>query len=116
MWRSRLFWRLFGPWAALLLCAIGLPGALLLERVEQYAVGQIEDSLRTKALLVREAVRGLPAEEAPLLQRRMVSLRQEISTRITLLAEDGRVLADSEEEPGVMENHATRPEVRAARD
>jgi two-component system, OmpR family, phosphate regulon sensor histidine kinase PhoR len=34
--------------------------------------------------------------------------------RVTLIAPDGRVLADSEADPASMENHGTRPEVAAA--
>lgn len=34
--------------------------------------------------------------------------------RMTVVAADGRVLADSDEDPAVMENHADRPEVAAA--
>jgi two-component system phosphate regulon sensor histidine kinase PhoR len=34
---------------------------------------------------------------------------------VTVLAADGRVLADSDEDPALMENHATRPEVEEAR-
>jgi len=34
--------------------------------------------------------------------------------RVTIIASDGRVLADSESETGTMENHAGRPEVRDA--
>lgn len=36
------------------------------------------------------------------------------SARITVVATDGTVLADSEEDPGKLENHGNRPEVRAA--
>src|SRR5262249_17300816 len=35
-------------------------------------------------------------------------------TRITVIASDGRVLADSQTETSTMENHADRPEVRDA--
>ncbi|MCZ7662743.1 MAG: ATP-binding protein [Thermoleophilia bacterium] len=34
--------------------------------------------------------------------------------RFTIIAHDGRVLADSDEDPAAMENHATRPEVVTA--
>jgi two-component system, OmpR family, phosphate regulon sensor histidine kinase PhoR len=34
--------------------------------------------------------------------------------RVTLIARDGKVLADSEADPATMENHASRPEVAAA--
>ncbi len=41
-------------------------------------------------------------------------LGKEIRTRITIIAPDGTVLADSEEDPAVMENHGKRPEVLQA--
>src|ERR1043166_4877142 len=37
--------------------------------------------------------------------------KQEIGARITVIAADGRVLCDSDEQSSKMENHATRPEV-----
>ena len=37
-----------------------------------------------------------------------------IATRITVIAHDGTVLADSEEDPALMENHRGRPEVATA--
>jgi two-component system, OmpR family, phosphate regulon sensor histidine kinase PhoR len=117
MWRSRTFWRLFGSIGLLLLCSIGLLGWVVIGRVERQVNAQTEANLRTKAILVREVVTAqpLPDEFFPPLQKRVTSLGQEIATRITLLADDGRVLADSEEDPRAMENHADRPEVEAAR-
>jgi two-component system phosphate regulon sensor histidine kinase PhoR len=115
MWRSRLFWRLFGTVGVLLLGTVALLGVVIVGRVEQHYLGQIEDSLRTKAVLVREVVRAGPQQEGRL-QERIVGLRREIKTRITLIADNGRVLADSEEDPAKMENHAGRPEVRQARE
>ena len=41
-------------------------------------------------------------------------LGKEIDTRITIIAPDGTVLGDSDENPSTMDNHATRPEVRDA--
>ena len=38
----------------------------------------------------------------------------QIGTRITLIAVDGTVLGDTDQDPGTMENHAQRPEVIAA--
>lgn len=42
------------------------------------------------------------------------SLVARTDLRMTVIASNGVVLADSEEEPGTMENHADRPEVAAA--
>ncbi len=38
------------------------------------------------------------------------------SLRVTFIAPDGKVLGDSDADPGTMENHKTRPEVQAAFD
>ena len=53
MWRSRMFWRLFGIFSVLLLSAIGLLGWIVDRREEQRDLEQIEENLRTKAILVR---------------------------------------------------------------
>ena len=42
------------------------------------------------------------------------SLGEKINTRITIIAPDGRVLADSKKDPAAMENHLHRPEVQGA--
>src|SRR5262249_30456548 len=43
-------------------------------------------------------------------------LRKQLDTRLTVIAGDGRVLADTDEDADRMENHADRPEVRQARE
>ncbi len=39
---------------------------------------------------------------------------RDLGTRVTLVAMDGRVLYDSEADPGTMDNHSGRPEIREA--
>jgi two-component system phosphate regulon sensor histidine kinase PhoR len=41
-------------------------------------------------------------------------LGKKISTRITIVEPDGKVIADSEAEPSLMDNHGHRPEIREA--
>jgi two-component system phosphate regulon sensor histidine kinase PhoR len=65
---------------------------------------------------VQEAARDRPAESGARLQQRIEALRRQIATRITLLDEDARVLADSEQNPAEMESHANRPEIRQAQE
>jgi two-component system phosphate regulon sensor histidine kinase PhoR len=115
MFRSRVFWRLFLAFAVLILSALTVLGVLIVHRVERYFLDQLEAGLRTKAVLVREVARGKTLEQVPQLRERVRALREKIITRITLLAADGTVLADSDENPERMENHANRPEVIQAR-
>jgi two-component system phosphate regulon sensor histidine kinase PhoR len=113
MWRSRMFWRQFGTSGLLLLISIGLLGVVIVNRVEQHYLQQIEDSLHDKAILVREIVQGEKADPASL-QVRVQALQKEMAARITLIGARGQVLADSHENPGKMDNHAARPEIKMA--
>jgi two-component system phosphate regulon sensor histidine kinase PhoR len=115
MWHSRLFWRLFGTFTGLIVASTGFLGVSVIARVERHYLRQMEDNLRTKAVLLREVVRDRPAEGGHALQARVRTLREEVDTRITLLDADGIVLADSDEDPARMEPHDSRPEIRAAR-
>src|SRR5581483_10938848 len=108
-----MFWRLAISYTLLILAAVALLDLAVLGRVERHYLDQVEADLRTRAVLVREAVRGLPPAARG---ERVAVLRHDADTRITLIADDGRVLADSDEDPAQMENHADRPEVRQARD
>src|SRR4051794_13059705 len=101
-----MFWRLATSYVLLVLAAVGLLGVAVLDRVERHALARTEDGLRAKAALVREAVRGTPADR---LQDRVAALRPGAAARVTLLAPDGRVLADSDDDPARMESHADRP-------
>lgn len=70
-------------------------------------------TLEREALLI---ARALPADSAAW-QGAVESLARESGLRITLIARDGQVIAESDAEPeGVsrIENHGERPEVRAA--
>jgi two-component system phosphate regulon sensor histidine kinase PhoR len=111
-----MFWRLFGAYAALLLAAIAILGFVLANRFHRYYHHQINERLRTRLALIREMVRDWPVGKMGSLQERVAALGAEIATRITVIAEDGTVLADSDEDPSRMENHAHRPEIQEARD
>jgi two-component system phosphate regulon sensor histidine kinase PhoR len=115
MWRSRMFWQLFGTYGGLVLFAIGLLGFVITARAEENELRQIEDSLHSKALLVREVIRGRSAEEIRNMQARLVALQDEIQTRISLIRDDGVVVADSARNPAEVLPQGGYPEVQQAR-
>jgi two-component system phosphate regulon sensor histidine kinase PhoR len=115
MWRSRMFWRLFGWQAGLLLAAIGLLGLVIYGRVQNYHLQHVEDRLRARAEMLSEVVRAHHDEPARNLQERIRALGHRLDTRLTVIDDAGRVLADSQDDPNRMENHAHRPEVQVAR-
>src|SRR5277367_2059490 len=109
--RSRTFWQLFGTYGLLALASIAVLGFLVDRRVEQRERDAIVEELRIRAILVEEAFRGVPDAN---LQARVIAMGQRSATRITLIGSTGAVLADSEEDPALMENHADRPEIKDA--
>ncbi|MFO0901635.1 MAG: ATP-binding protein [Pirellulales bacterium] len=115
MLRSRLFWRV-------LLVCVG--GNLLLTiafitlatwGLEAFVIARVEERLRDTAIVLRGAAEGpLEAGQRDALQLMVRELASHSDTRFTIIDAAGVVVADSHEDPRRMENHATRPEVRAA--
>jgi two-component system phosphate regulon sensor histidine kinase PhoR len=116
MWRSRMFWQLFVTYGGLVLFAISLLGLVVTGRALENELRQIEDGLRSKALLVREVIRGRTADQIPKMQPRLAALENEIQTRITLMTADGTALADSARDPGDVKNQGHYPEMQQARE
>jgi two-component system phosphate regulon sensor histidine kinase PhoR len=79
----------------------------------------IERHLTDEARLIASLLEGNTDREVGALDREADRLGQLTSSRITLVAADGRVVGDStqtEQELATLENHATRPEILAATD
>jgi two-component system phosphate regulon sensor histidine kinase PhoR len=72
---------------------------------------ELREQLR---LLESLALNTLDSRDAAELQARLAGLGAD-GTRYTVIAVDGRVLADSSANPDTMENHAVRPEIAQAR-
>ena len=109
-------WRLFASYLLVILLAALLLGLFVAQAMEQRALASLQDNLRAQSALIAEIVapdftRGAIS---PALTEKVRRLDGESGARITLIAPDGRVLADSEHDPATMENHAARPELRQA--
>jgi two-component system phosphate regulon sensor histidine kinase PhoR len=115
MWRSRMFWRLFLTYGLLLLAAVGGLGVVVLARVERHYYEQLQERQRAKAIVVREVVLAHEDRKLADLASRLSALRGEGLPRITLIADDGRVLFDTDFAAAEMDNHGDRGEILAAR-
>ncbi len=106
---GRIFLKLIAVIACLI--AVSLVAAdLLASRVaEHYFIAHLEKELEEKGrvLIAAELVRQPQ-------QSHFRQLGQSADARLTLVAGDGKVLADSEADPATMENHGGRPELREA--
>lgn len=121
MIKASFLWRLYAGYVALIVLLAALVGILIGQRTRATSLEEIETSLRNAATVLgemaRPQLRALARGDTPALdvQSVLASLPAEMQTRLTVITPEGTVLADSKEDPAVMENHARRPEFLAAR-
>lgn len=127
MWSSRLFWKLFVVYVGLnLTLAIGFLIVVTYSQSDEIN-RQVEQRLENTAVMLRAQVRTNLTEmlqqddetttridSAKQLQSQIKQLASETQTRFTIINQDGEVLADSEQDPAKMLNHANRSELLAA--
>ena len=106
-------WRIAIPFIILTLVSAGITGGYLVSFTRSSQIDNLRFHLEEEARITAEA--SLPlliqGNNADILAKK---LGQEIEGRVTIIAPDGKVLGDSQEDPATMENHATRPEVKDA--
>jgi len=98
-----------------LVAAVALRGVLL-DRLQDDMSRQAWQYAATLETVQAESVAGDQADpvSAATLQTLTESVGDTTDTRFTVIDRSGQVLADSEADPDVLENHADRPEVRQA--
>ncbi len=116
MFRRRFLWKIYAGSAVLIVLTALVVGALVSRRIERDSMQEIERSLHDKAALLEEIARGFfESGDGAAFQERVRTIGAQINTRLTVIRADGVVVADSEEDPARMDNHADREEVLDAR-
>ena len=83
--------------------------------LEQFSVERTQQELQSRArLFLLEAERLIRERNLPALQRFFKMEGKATGTRITLIDNTGKVIADSDENPANMDNHRQRPEIAEA--
>jgi two-component system phosphate regulon sensor histidine kinase PhoR len=111
-----IYWKITIPFILLVLAGMGILGFYMVNSTRDTQIDRLKTQLTNEARLVAEM--SLPAFADSGKQGQLDSIAKttgkEIEARITLIAKDGTVLGDTNQDPLTMENHATRPEVLAA--
>ncbi|MEE2736764.1 MAG: ATP-binding protein [Planctomycetota bacterium] len=116
MLSSRLFWKIFGTYAALTLFAALAFVAIQSSRQREIVIEQVKQRLHDSAVVLRSHMTGAFGEEADAdIQHTLQQLGEQSGTRLTLVSEDGTVVGDSSEDPAVMNNHRDREELLQAK-
>lgn len=109
---TRFIWRLYAGYILLIFLASITAVIFVSSLVQRESLAEIKQTLLREAYILREL--SLPAMTGPSedgLAASVIKLGRETHTRFTIIAADGRVLADSEEDPASMDPHHRRPEV-----
>jgi two-component system phosphate regulon sensor histidine kinase PhoR len=113
--RRRLLWQLFPSYLLITLVSLLAVSWYASAAMRHFFLDQTATGLRARAALLEKQVSGLLS---PLRSETIDAICKEAgrlsATRITVVLADGTVVGDSREIPGLMDNHAGRPEVITA--
>ena len=109
-------WRITLSFILVILTSMGMLGVHLVDSTRSQQLEALSSQLEGQARIIAEA--SLPGflgqDQIAALDALTKSLGPQIDTRVTIIAPDGTVLGDSEQDPLAMENHAARVEFRDA--
>lgn len=105
--RDLRFLKVFASYAVLVLLTLAVLDFFLTPRIGDILTRNIEDRMFGTA----RAVALMPGKD---IEPRLLEIAGQLGMRVTLIAPDGRVVADSDVEATTMENHLTRPEIQQA--
>ncbi|MGD2017140.1 MAG: ATP-binding protein [Planctomycetota bacterium] len=106
MIRSKFFWKLFGWYALLIFISVGAIGVLVHQKYSRNLEDQVRVDLRNLAVALGELSQDDFSGVDPLyLQERVEAVGQRTDRRITMIARNGEVLADSDAVAAEMEDH-----------
>jgi two-component system phosphate regulon sensor histidine kinase PhoR len=111
----KLIWQIFPANVITILCAVIVVAWYGATALQEFYLQDTEEDLKARGVLLATQVsRFLREGDKDGLRRYCVQAGRYSRTRITIVDETGTVIADSSEEPGRMDNHRMRVEIRQA--
>jgi len=114
MFHSRLLWKTWGIFGAIIIFGTLVFGYLATDQVENDARDNIESLLRSEAYALRQLFIPYLLKGQLLKKDQVSQLTAGIDHRVTVIDAKGIVLADNWKQSRIMDNHALRPEVLSA--
>jgi len=116
MFRSGLLRKLYAGFAVLILLSAVFVYLLVAQRIEKDSMYETGESLRSEAAFLKKlAFQPLLRGGSDSQQELVREIGSKIGVRLTIIRQDGKVIADSEEDITKMDDHLNRPEIIAAR-
>ena len=108
-------WRIAAPNLLLILAAVTVLSLYAAHLMRKTAIAQETEQLLLEATVLRERIAApLEAGDLTLLAAETQHYAELLDARVTIVAANGSVLAESDNEPGGMRSHLFRPEIQQA--
>ncbi len=112
--RRKLIWQLYPSYLLITLLALFAVSTFFASALRQFYLSHLEEVLTARAGLVEYLLMHDDLADTAQVDAVVDKASQASRTRITVILRDGRVTGDSDNDPATMDNHADRPEVKAA--
>ena len=110
----RLFWQIFPTCVGITLFALGVASWLASTTAHSFYLDLLKNDIRERALLIGSTISKYSSGDQGILEDFVRQAGRQSATRITVIDASGVVLADSNEDYKLMDNHASRPEIEQA--
>ena len=107
----RLFWQIFPVCVGITVFSMLVVAWLTATTGRSFYIDHLKEEVRERALLIEPTITTLSKGPERPLEEFVRQTGRRAATRITVIDTDGVVLADSNEDHTLMDNHRTRPEV-----
>lgn len=114
MAKKRLFFQIFPTYLVIIFIAIFVLSWYAAGALKSFYLNEMSAGLEARANLIREYILNNNSLNSADLGRVCIELSKSSNTRVTIISESGKVLADSEEDPFSMDNHSDRMEIKQA--
>jgi len=113
--RRTLLWSVYPYYLIIIIISLALTALVASWEMRQMHLDDMANALEVRAGFVgRELENTLLRRDDPAIDRHCKEFGRLSHARITVIDAAGVVLGDSEQDPGTMENHRTRPEIAQA--
>jgi len=114
MAKKSLLWQLYPLYLLVTVLALVTVGWYASNAIRTFYIEATCEKLQLNAALAGEQLHKTLDKPSAHIEELAKEIAHYSGNRITVMGADGKVLADSSEDPAKMENHADRPEVQAA--
>jgi two-component system, OmpR family, phosphate regulon sensor histidine kinase PhoR len=108
--------RLIFPLSLIVLLVLASLGAVLGPFIQDFYQDRMNERIEKEASVVAYSLEQSDTADRQAVEETVDELAQRLDARITIVAEDGEVIAESDADADEMDNHLDRPEIQGAGD